>query len=130
MTAGMDLEEIRTFLLISLSILVVVVAYKRFRQYVQLHHAPIPQHVELVKLEVMYHPHLLRVELSIPVPGEVFPAMLSHRHALLHSWPAVQMAMGDHVLELPLEGELDGHYYFQIATGTQRTERRFTVRRS
>lgn len=128
MTAGMDLEDIRTFLLISLSILVVVAAYKRFKQYVQLHHAPVPQHVELAALEVMYHPSLLRVELAMPASGEVFPAMLSGHHAPLHAWPAMQLSKGTHVLELPLDGELEGHYFFEIATGTQRTERRFTVR--
>ena len=130
MSAGMDLDDLRTVLLITLPILVVGAAYRWFKQHVRLHHTPVPKHVELVALEVMYHPAKLRVELSMPGAGEVFPAMFSHRHATLHAWPPMQMAPGDHVLELPLEGELDGPYFFEIATGTQRTERRFTVRKA
>ena len=130
MIAVMDLDALRTVLLITLPILVLAAAYRWFKQYVRLHHTPVPKHVELVAIEVMYHPAKLRVEFSLPGAGEVFPAMLSSRHARLHDWPPMQVAQGDHVLELPLDGELDGHYFFEIATGTQRTERRFTFRKA
>lgn len=124
------MEDIRTTLLITLSVLVVVVAYRRFKQYVKLRHAPVPQHVELVALEVGYHPPLLRAQVSMPAAGEIFPAMLSPVHAPLRSWPAMQVGKGEHVLELPLAEDVDGPYFFEIATATQRTERKFTVRRA
>lgn len=124
------LADFRTALLITLVILLVVIAVRRFKQYVKLHHSPVPQQVELVAVEVTYHPLMLRVQMTMPRPEEVFPAMLSHVHGPVHKWPAVQVAQGDHVLELPLADQAEGTYFFEIATSTQRTERRFTVRQA
>ncbi len=128
MTSLSVFDDIRTVLLITLAVLVVVVAFRRFRQYVQLKHAPVPQHVELRALEVMYHPPRLRVQLSMPFPTEILPAMLNQAHLPLLVWPAVQAAKGELVLELPLPLEGEGSFFFEIATSTQRTERRFIVR--
>ena len=122
------IEDFRLALLITLAILVGYILTRRFKNYIRIHHMPIPQHVELLHVEVMYHPSMLRVQVNMPRPEEVFPAMLTQGHAPLRSWPAVRMEKGDHVLELPLETETEGIYFFEIATSTQRTERRFTVR--
>ena len=122
------IENIRTTLIISLSILVVVLAVRRYLQYVKLHHTPVPQQMELVSIEVGYHPLLLRVQVSVPRDEELFLAMLTDAHAQHSSWPSVRLAKGDHVLELPLKAEADGIYFFQLASPTQRTERRFIVR--
>lgn len=121
------IENIRTTLIVTLSILVVIMAVRRFKRYIKMHHMPVPQHVELVAVEVMYHPPKLRVQVTMPAAEEVFPAMLSQEHAPLSSWPAVQVAKGDHVFELPLQADAEGIYFFEIATSSQRTERRFIV---
>ena len=124
------IENIRTTLIITLSILMVIMAVRRFKRYIKMHHTPVPQHVELVTVEVMYHPSQLRVQVSMPAAEEVFPAMLSHEHAPLRTWPAVQVSKGDHTFELPLSEDTDGTYFFEIATSSQRTERKFIVRRT
>ena len=122
------LEDFRLALLITLALLVGIILFRRFKRYIRIHHMPIPQHVELLHVEVMYHPSILRVQVNMPRPEEVFPAMLTQGHAPLRSWPAVRMEKGGHVLELPLEMDTEGIFFFEIATSTQRTERRFTVR--
>ena len=56
------------------------------------------------------------------------PALLAANHERLHAWPAQRLGPGEHVLELTLESGLAGTYVFEVATNTQRTERRFMVR--
>lgn len=124
------LEDFRLTLLITLSILVVVIVVRRVKQYIRTHHMPVQQHVELQAVEVMYHPVQLRVQMNMPHAEEVFPAMLTHTHAPVRSWPAVRMEQGEQVLELPLEAGTEGTFFFEIATATQRTERRFIVRQA
>ncbi len=124
------LANIRLTLLISLTILVLVLLFRWFKRRVLLHDLPTPLHAELVSVEVMYHPSVLRVEVKMPRKEELFPAMLSNVHAPLHSWSAVVVDEGRHVLELPLEAHEEGNYYFELATSSQRTERRFSLRTS
>lgn len=124
------IENIRATLIISLSILVVVLAVRRFRQYVKLHHTPVPQQMELLAIEVAYHPLILRVQVSVPREEELFLSMLSEVHVPHSSWPSVRLAKGDHVLELPINDDVDGTYFFELASPTQRTERRFIVRKA
>lgn len=124
------LEDFRLALLITLSILVAAILVRRLKQHIRAHHLPVPQHVELQHVEVMYHPPLLRVQVRMPQGEEVFPAMLSQAHAPLHAWPPVHMGQGDQVLELPLREGTEGIFFFEIATSTQRTERRFIVRQA
>ena len=124
------IENIRTTLIIPLSILVVVLAVRRYRQYVKRHHTPVPQQMELLAIEVTYHPLVLRVQVSVPREEEFLLALLSDVHAPHSSWPSVRLAKGDHVLELPLSEDADGTYFFELASRTQRTERRFIVRKA
>lgn len=124
------IENIRTTLIITLSILVVVLAARRFRQYVKRHHTPVPQQMELLAIEVAYHPMILRVQVSVPMEEELVLAMLSDTHAPHAAWPTVRLTKGEHVLELPLHEDADGTYFFELASRTQRTERRFIVRKA
>lgn len=124
------LADIRLTLLISLTILVLVLLYKWFKRRVMMHDLPTPVHAELVSVEVMYHPSVLRVEVVMPRKEELFPAMLSSVHAPLRHWDTVVVDQGRHVLELPLDAHGAGTYYFELATTGQRTERRFTLRTS
>ena len=125
------LADIRLTLLISLTILVRVMLYNWFKRRVMARDLPTPIHAELVSVEMMYHPPVLRVEVVMPKREELFPAMLSSVHAPLHSWAAVSVEQGRHVLELPVaEAHAEGIYYFELATSNQRTERQFIVRTS
>ncbi|HMN06212.1 MAG TPA: hypothetical protein PKD45_10830 [Flavobacteriales bacterium] len=122
------IESFRTALLITLSILVVVILVRRFKQYIRLHHLPVPQHVKVLDVQVLYHPARVRVAMDLPEVAQVHPAMLNAHHAPLKQWTSVQMEKGNHVLELQLDHGLEGVFYLEIATDTQRTVRRFTVR--
>lgn len=124
------IESIRTALLITLSILVVVIVVRRFKLYVRTHLQPVPQQVHLKAVEVMYHPLRLRIAFHLPAAEAVSPALLGHGHARLRQWPTALLEAGDHALELPMEEVPEGHYSIELATGSQRTERRFTVRRT
>lgn len=123
-------DELRTTLLITLGILVVVIAFRRFKQYIRLKHLPVPQHVRLESIEVAYHPERLRVRLELSMGTEVFAAMLASDHMPLKQWPPVQVPKGTQWLELPLEPGQQGVFFLEVATGTQRTERRFIVRQA
>lgn len=121
-------ENLRIAAIISLSIMLVVVLYRRYKVRVMAHELPAPLHAELLHVEVMYHPLRLRVHFSVPSDQEIMPAMLSEQHLPLHSWATVRVKKGEHVLELDLRHGRDGAYFFELATADQRTERRFNVR--
>jgi hypothetical protein len=126
----MSVDNIRITLLISLGILLLVLLFRRFKRKTLAHDLPAAQHMELLTLEVMYHPTRLRAEVSVPRPQEFTFAMLDLHHVPLHEWPAQRVLQKHAVLELPVEGQADGDYYFQLSTNDQRTIRRFTLRRS
>ncbi len=121
------LDELRITLLISLSILLVAVLFRRFRRKVMAQDLPAPQHVELIGLQVAYHPVRLRVEVSIPARQELHPRLVDRDHAPLHAWPSLTLGDGEHVFELSLPGLADGEHYFELATSTQRTVRVFRL---
>lgn len=123
------IESLRTALLITLSILVVVILVRRIKQYMRQHHLPVPQHVKLLEVQVAYHPKRLHLSVKLPAETEVHVAMMSLDHALLKKWPSVQVPQGEQVLELPLDADQEGVFFLEVATDTQRTERRFIVRR-
>lgn len=125
------LESLRTALLITLAILVVVILVRRVKQYMRQHHLPIPQQVKLVEMQVEYHPLRLRVVVKVPVAGTgVQFAVLSQERARLKQWPSTEVPQGEQVVELPLEAGQPGVFFLEVATDTQRTERRFTVRQA
>lgn len=124
------IDNIRITLIVTLSILVVVMLVRRFLHYVKRYHTPVPQQMELLAIEVAYHPLTLRVQVSVPLDEELFLAMLSELHAPHSSWPSVRLTKGDHILELPMNDDVDGIYFLELTSPTQRTERRFIVRKA
>ncbi len=123
----MDITTLRTALLITLSILLVVVLLKRFRRRVLASDLPVPRHAELVELQVAYHPARLLVEVSLPEQQELSTALADAQHQRLHAWPPQRSEPGHHRFELPLPDLADGVYHFELATATQRTVRRFRL---
>ena len=121
-------DTLRTTLLITLALLVVAVAIRRYKQYILEKHTPVPRHAELLNVEVMYHPLRVRVEVRLPKEEEVFPAVLAADHSEFEKWPAMRLAAGSHNIEFQLSPEADGVLHFELGSSTQRTERRFTVR--
>lgn len=124
----MDLVTLRTTLLITLSILLVVVLLRRFRRQVLANDLPAPQHAELLRLEVAYHPARLMAEVRLPEPQRIITGLVDHGHRPVHAWPEEGKDAGLHRLERMLPDALAaGDYYFEISTPTQRTVRRFRL---
>lgn len=123
-------ERLRLTLLISLSLLTVILLWRRFKQQVMARDLPAPAHAEVLTVQVAYHPDRLRVELALPAPQEVRTALLDNAHRTTHNWPARTVTSGTHVMELPLDGLPDGEHLLELATSTQRTIRRFNIRRA
>lgn len=123
----LDLVTLRTALLITLSILAVVLGFRRFRQWVLWRDMPAINHAELLVLEVEYHPGRLRVEVYMPQAEELHMDLLDHEHRTLHAWPITLLAQGRHELELLLPTLHDGNYFFEVRSSTQRTVRGFRL---
>ncbi len=123
-----SLENIRSILLITLSILLVAVLYRRFRLHVVAQHMPVRRHAELTGLLVAYHPARLRVEVKVPAEQAVRMVMLDADHRELHAWPAIELAAGGHTVELELPTDRTGTHFLELRTDTQRTVRQFIVR--
>lgn len=121
-------ERIRLTLLISLALLLLVLLWRRLKRRVMARDLPAPAHAELRSLQVAYHPARLRVEVLLPAPQEVLPAILDAQHRPVHQWAPLRLEGGPQVLELALDGQPDGEHFFELATGTQRTVRRFILR--
>lgn len=125
-----DLLNLRTALLITLSILLVVVLWRRFRSHVLANDVPAPVHAELVRLEVAYHPSRLHVVLSMPSEQRVTTGLLDQGHQSIHSWNDKRLLPGEHTLELPLPMLVDGAYFLELTTSTQRTVRQFRLQQA
>lgn len=123
-------ERLRLTLLISLALLTVILLWRRFKQRVLARDLPAPAHAEVLAVQVAYHPDRLRVELALPAAQQVRTALLDNAHRPTHSWPTHDLSDGTHVLELPLDGQPDGEHLLELATSTQRTIRRFNIRRA
>jgi hypothetical protein len=121
-------ERLRLTLLVSLALLALMLLWRRFKQRVMARDLPAPAHAELLSLQVAYHPPRLRAEVLLPEPQEVLPAMLDAHHRPVHRWSPQRLEGGAQVLELSLEGRPDGEHFFELATHSQRTVRRFILR--
>ncbi len=126
----MDLVTLRTALLITLSILLVVILYRRFRQRVMLRDLPVVSHAELVALNVAYHPARLRVLVKVPTKQELRMHVLSLEHERVHTWPSSTQGPGEVQVELVLPELPDGTYNLEMSTSTQRTVRQFRLQRT
>lgn len=124
------IDHLRTALLISLSLLFVAMVFRRFKRKAMNEERPVASHAELLALHVEYHPERIRAEVLLPGPEEMRPAMLDMGHRLLQNWPTLSKETGTHVLELPIGPAPDGEYYFELATSSQRTVRKFRLKRA
>lgn len=123
------LNELRVALLISLSILFVAMVWRRFKRRVMQNERPVALHAELLALQVEYHPERLRAEVLLPAGEELRSAMLDVEHRVMQSWSNGWKEQGTHVLELPIDPAPDGEYYYELATSSQRTVRKFRLKR-
>jgi hypothetical protein len=130
MNWSFDLVTIRTALLITLSILLVVVAFRKFRQSVLRKDVPAINHAELLLLEVEYHPSRLRVLMHMPGNELLHMALLDQQHAPLHTWSDSNLARGQHELALMLPALEDGEFFFEVRSSTQRTVRGFRLQQA
>ena len=126
----MDLVTLRTALLITLSILLVVIVYRRFRHRVMLRDLPVVSHAELIALHVAYHPARLHVLIKVPTKQELRMHVLSVEHEQVHTWPSNAQGPGEVQVELELPEIPDGTYNLEMATATQRTVRQFRLQRT
>lgn len=123
-------DQLRVALLISLSLLFAAMVWRRFKRHAMQAERPVMSHAELLSLQVEYHPARLRVEVQLPATEELRSAMLDLDSRLLQSWSADRKERGTHVLELPIGSAADGEDYFELATSSQRTIRKFRLKRA
>lgn len=124
----MDLiENVRLTLLLSLTILVVALLWRRFKRNVMARDLPAPLHAELLGLQVAYHPARLHVEVLVPLDQELHAHLVDRDHSPLYAWPSRTFTPGEHTFELPLPALEDGEHFFQLSTATQRTVRLFRL---
>lgn len=126
----MDLHTLRTTLLITLSILLVVVALRRFKRRVLAKDLPVNSHAELLRLEVAYHPARLRVQLRVPLSEIVHTGLLGADDHHAHTWTEEPVEAGTHTIERLLPPLTDGLHHFEMRTTTQRTVREFRLQQA
>lgn len=124
------IDHLRSALLISLTLLFVAMVFRRFKRKAMTEERPVPSHAELLALHVEYHPVRIRVEVLLPGPEDVRSAMLDMDHQPYKDWPVQSKGEGRHVLELPIGTAPDGEYYFELATTSQRTVRKFRLKQA
>jgi len=122
-----ELENLRNALLITLSIVLLVLLYKRFKRYVTERQLPQVLHAELLDLSVAYHPARLLIDLRTPEPVDLHFALLDEGHRSCHEWPSIAASAGVSELELQLPDVTDAIYFLEVRTATQRTVRQFRV---
>ena len=125
-----DLLTLRTALLITLSILLVAVVWRRFKRKVMANDMPAPMHAELLALDVAYHPSRLIVVLQVPSEQAIGTQVLNGTHAPVHAWDHRTFKQGRHVFEQPLPDLVDGAYFLEMSTATQRTVRQFRLQQA
>lgn len=127
MMSGNDLVHVRTALLVTLGILLVVILWRRFRQRVLDREMPAPLHAELVDIELAYHPARLNVVIHMPEEQDMEMTLLDAVHRPIHRWPAERLCAGRHRAQRALPDLPDGPYHLELATSTQRTVRQFRL---
>ena len=125
-----ELLNVRTALLITLSVLLVVILWRRFRQRVLAKDMPAPLHAELTGIELAYHPARLIVRLKVPDEQTIRTRLLDTEHQGFHEWAQERLSRGEHELERPLPRLADGPYFLEMSTATQRTIRQFRLQQA
>ncbi|MEO8589242.1 MAG: hypothetical protein ABI432_07740 [Flavobacteriales bacterium] len=126
----MDLHSLRTALLITLSILLVVVLLRRFRRRVLARDLPVNAHAELVRLEVAYHPPRLHVQVRVPLDEILHTSLLDTDQHHMHTWSEEPVEAGTHTIVRELPVLADGEHHFELRTTTQRTVRQFRLQQT
>jgi hypothetical protein len=122
-----DPVVLRTALIITLSILVLVMLARRMRRKAMEADLPAVQHAELLALEVEYHPTRLHVVVNLPSGQLLRTALLDQAHQVRHTWPEGRLDKGVHAFERTLPPLDDGVYFLEVSTATQRTVRQFRL---
>lgn len=122
-----DIVTLRTALLITLSILLAVMAFRRFRRWVLIKGVPAINHAELLALDVHYHPARLRFLIKMPQGELLQMALLDTGHKPFHTYQDEHLPQGTHELQRELPELSDGEYFFEIRSATQRTVRGFRL---
>lgn len=125
-----ELDNIRTALIITLSVLLVLVVWRRFKRNVVAKDMPAPLHAELIAVQVEYHPARLRVVIAVPRDETIHTALLDASHVHLHHWADMPLRRGDSTVDLVLPPLDDGDYHMEMRTTTQRTVRRFRLQQT
>jgi hypothetical protein len=128
MSWNLELVVLRTVLLISLSITLIYMLYRRFRYNTLQKDVPVVQHAELTGLDVAYHPCRLHLGLRVPRAQELWADLLDDQWQRVHSWPSRVIEAGKQQWELPLDDRDAGTYYLRLWSVGQSTERKFTLR--
>ena len=124
-----DQGNLRTALIITLSILLVAVLWRRFKRKVVATEMPAPLHAELIALEVEYHPARLHVVIHVPGEQVIRTRLLGAVHNALHEWEQSKVGQGEVKLQLLMPEVQDGTYHLEMSTATQRTVRQFRLMR-
>jgi len=126
----MDLNILRTALLITLTILFVIVLARRFRRRVLARDLPVNSHAELLRVEVAYHPARLHVLVRVPLDQILHTALLATDDHHMHVWPEEPLEAGTHTINRELPMLPDGVHHFELRTTTQRTVREFRLQQA
>ena len=125
-----DLLNVRTALLITLSILLVLVLAKRFKRNVLAKDMPAPMHAELNGLSLAYHPVRLYAVVQVPNVQTISLVLLNAEHQALETLGTVTLERGEHTKEFSLPALQDGAYFLEMSTATQRTVRQFRLQKT
>lgn len=125
-----DLLNVRTALLITLSIFLVLVLAKKFKRNVLVNDMPAPLHAELTALTLAYHPVRLFAVVQVPSDQTIALDLLDAEHGALQSLGTVALQRGEHTQELSLPTLQDGTYFLAMSTATQRTVRQFRLQQA
>ena len=80
-----DTEILRNALIVSLSILLLVLFFRRKRQKIMNEDLPAPSHAELISLEVAYHPARLHLVVSLPQTSSIGTAVLVYTEGVWYA---------------------------------------------
>ena len=130
MMFDLDLLTLRTALLITLSILLVLVVAKKFKRNVLAKDMPAPLHAELIRLTMAYHPVRLIAVVQVPSNQSIALDLLDAEHRALQSLGSFSLQRGEHMQELSLPKLQDGTYFLAMSTATQRTVRQFRLQQT
>lgn len=124
----MDLSTLRWVLLVSLSITLVFVWYRRFRVNTLANEVPVVKHAELTQLDVAYHPERLKLSMTVPRDQEMHAAVLDEGWNEVKRFPARLLERGRPEWVLEVSGLAPGRYYVRLTSSGQSTERMFILR--